>query len=129
MRPPNDPVKKKSKQRATGSRGDSGSGLDKPKSIPLTPPRGDVATSGGDYGTKQAEKFKGTQKYRRAVTSTFAAQTPERKRELVNAPKNKALPLNARQAVEQNFIQATHRQRIDRNQEIAHSQAQHDVMS
>lgn len=129
MRPPPDQVKKKSKQRATGSRGDSGSGLDKPKHIPLTPPRGDVATSGGNYGTQQAEKFKGTQKYRRAVTSTYVAQSPERKRELVNAPKNKALPLNARQAVEQNFIQRTHNDRVARNREIAHDQAQHDVIT
>jgi hypothetical protein len=96
MRPPDDPVKKKkSKQVATGSRGDSGSGLDKPRKKTVVPPRGDIGTSGGDYGTKKAEKYKGTKRYRHDVQATYTSQTPARKRELVNAPKNKALPLNA----------------------------------
>lgn len=89
------------------------------RKVRVKPPAGDVASSGGDYGTKQAEKFKQTKSYKRAVQQTYAAQPVAQRQRIVR---------NAR-GPEAAAVRPLHAQRQARARELARSQARHDVIT
>lgn len=80
-------------------------------------PAGDVASSGGDYGTTQAKKAAKTPRVQRAVRDTYAEQ-PAAQREAIL--KNATGEPGA-------VVRAEHESRVARNRVLEHAQSQHDV--
>src|SRR4051812_48841470 len=52
-----------------------------------TPPRGDIASSGGDYGTRKAKQYQVSRAGRKAVRDTYAEQTPKRRQQIAMSTK------------------------------------------
>src|SRR3954466_2328201 len=47
-----------------------------------TPPGGDIASSGGDYGTHAAKRYSASHAFRQSVRQTYAAQTPKQRQQV-----------------------------------------------
>lgn len=60
-----------------------------------TPPGGDIASSGGDYGTRKAKQFAATRANRKAVRQTYAEQTPARRKQIATASQHRPGPAAA----------------------------------
>jgi hypothetical protein len=84
----------------------------------VKPPAGDIASSGGDYGMKQAERAKRSNPtVRKNTRAVYVAQPTAQKRAILR---------NATGAVAQN-VRHEHASRVARNDDLAASQAQHDI--
>jgi hypothetical protein len=84
----------------------------KPKPTPVKPPAGDIASSGGDYGTRKAKEYAATRASRRAVRQTYAEQPTARRQQISSASRNRPGPAAA-------AIRHEHRSRISSNQRSA----------
>src|SRR4051794_12520121 len=107
---------------------ESGGGTGKPqkkaripkvkKPTPVKPPAGDVASSGGDYGMKEANRAKRTDKtVQRNTAAVYTQQAPKQKRAILdNATGDTA-----------KTVQRVHAHRVARNRQLAASQATKDT--
>lgn len=109
----------------TGSRGD---GADTHKTVPVKAhtrkvrvkaPAGDVASSGGNYGIPEAKKGATTPRVQRNTRAVYAAQ-PVKQRQRILAHATGPIART---------VHDVHEQRRQRAEEIAHSQAAHDIMT
>jgi hypothetical protein len=60
-----------------------------------TPPGGDIASSGGDYGTHKAKRYTASSAFRKSVRETYASQTPARRKQVSSGASNRPGPAAA----------------------------------
>jgi hypothetical protein len=88
------------------------------RQVKVRAPVSDVQSSGGDYGIKQAQRFKATPQYQRATRAAYGVSSPAQKRATLSQPMN---------TPERRTDQLEHARRLQRNDQLAASRAQHDV--
>ncbi|MEA2642729.1 MAG: hypothetical protein QOF51_4123 [Chloroflexota bacterium] len=88
------------------------------RKVTVNAPVTDAQSSGGDYGTQKAEKFKQTEQYQPDTRAAYDASSPQQKRRTLNQPI--VTP-------EQRTMQLEHVRRVFRNKDLADARAQHDV--
>src|SRR5688572_5032929 len=59
------------------------------------PPSGDIASSGGDYGTRAAKNYSAKRAFRSAVRKTYAEQPTARRKQIAAASKRRPGPAAA----------------------------------
>jgi hypothetical protein len=91
----------------------------KRKARRVTPPAGDIARSGGDYGTRDATAFKKTPAYRKAVRDTYTEQPIAKRRAILKH----AAGQDAR------TVHHEHQSRLARNRALERARAQHDILT
>lgn len=85
------------------------------------PPVTDVQSSGGDYGTKEANRYKKTKQYKSDAKAVYRDLPVEKRQQIIKhvdpqTPEGKA-------------ILSDHKARIERNEELARSAATKDIKS
>lgn len=70
-----------------------------------TPPGGDIASSGGDYGTRQAKRYQASRAGRKAVRQTYTEQSPARRKQIATA--TKYMPDSISTAIQHEHISRT----------------------
>ncbi|MEA2358522.1 MAG: hypothetical protein QOI62_1782 [Solirubrobacteraceae bacterium] len=88
------------------------------RKVTVKAPVTDVQSSGGDYGTVKAEKFKQADRYQRDTRAAYDASPPQQKRQTLDRPM--VTP-------ERRTVQLEHVRRLLRSKDLGDARAQHDV--